>query len=222
MIAALKEIVAACKTNGIRAALHCGTPEYAARAIEWGFDMTTVSGDSRLLAGSGRRQRGEVPATDGPDQFEVREGSLLMPHLLIAGKLHPAGLALLERREGVDLRLRGGGLRAELRALDRQGRCVGHPHPAAVCGHDRRSVAAEDRFAPRRRLRLGGRRSAEQATDSALHRRRREFAFGRRTRDGADPRLRKAADPRRSRGARAAPGAGATRWRPAKFRASAC
>ena len=52
MIAALKEIAAACKTNGIRAALHCGAPEYAARAIEWGFDMTTVSGDTRLLAGA--------------------------------------------------------------------------------------------------------------------------------------------------------------------------
>jgi 4-hydroxy-2-oxoheptanedioate aldolase len=52
MIAALKEIVAACKTNGIRAALHCGTPDYAARAIGWGYDMTTVSGDTRLLAGA--------------------------------------------------------------------------------------------------------------------------------------------------------------------------
>jgi 4-hydroxy-2-oxoheptanedioate aldolase len=50
MIEALKTIVAACKRNSIRAALHCGTPEYAARAIGWGFDMTTVSGDSRLLA----------------------------------------------------------------------------------------------------------------------------------------------------------------------------
>ena len=50
MIAALKEILAACRASGIRAALHCGTPEYAARAIDWGFDMTTVSGDSRLLA----------------------------------------------------------------------------------------------------------------------------------------------------------------------------
>lgn len=50
MIVALKKIVAACKKNNIRAALHCGTPEYAARAIEWGFNMTTVSGDSRLLA----------------------------------------------------------------------------------------------------------------------------------------------------------------------------
>jgi len=50
MIAALQTIVAACKKNGIRAALHCGTPDYAARAIGWGFDMTTVGGDSRFLA----------------------------------------------------------------------------------------------------------------------------------------------------------------------------
>jgi 4-hydroxy-2-oxoheptanedioate aldolase len=52
MISALHDIAAACKANGICAALHCGTPEYAARAIEWGFNMTTVSGDSRLLAGA--------------------------------------------------------------------------------------------------------------------------------------------------------------------------
>lgn len=50
MIEALKTIVAACKKNGIRAALHCGTPDYAARAISWGYDMTTVGGDSRFLA----------------------------------------------------------------------------------------------------------------------------------------------------------------------------
>jgi 4-hydroxy-2-oxoheptanedioate aldolase len=50
MIEALKTILAACKRNGLRAALHCGTADYAARAIGWGFDMTTVSGDSRLLA----------------------------------------------------------------------------------------------------------------------------------------------------------------------------
>lgn len=50
MIAALRSIVAACKRHSKRAALHCGTADYAARAIEWGFDMTTVSGDSRLLA----------------------------------------------------------------------------------------------------------------------------------------------------------------------------
>lgn len=52
VIDAIKTILAACHRHGIRAALHCGTAEYAARAVEWGFDMTTVSGDTRLLAGA--------------------------------------------------------------------------------------------------------------------------------------------------------------------------
>ncbi len=76
MIAALKEIVAACKANGIRAGLHCGTPDYAASAIEWGFDMTMVSGELEASRRSGRGQRGEVPAIDGPAQFDIRKGSL--------------------------------------------------------------------------------------------------------------------------------------------------
>lgn len=52
MIEALQKIVAACRKAGIRAALHCGAPDYAARAISWGFDMTTVSNDVRMLAGA--------------------------------------------------------------------------------------------------------------------------------------------------------------------------
>lgn len=47
---AFRAILAACKRNGLRAALHCGTPDYAARAIGWGFDMTTVGGDTRFLS----------------------------------------------------------------------------------------------------------------------------------------------------------------------------
>src|SRR3954451_19539773 len=50
MIEALHRIAAACKAAGIRAALHCGTPEYALRAIGWGYEMTAVAGDSRLFA----------------------------------------------------------------------------------------------------------------------------------------------------------------------------
>lgn len=50
MIDLIKRILDACKRNNIRACIHCGTASYAARAIEWGFDLTTVSGDSRLLA----------------------------------------------------------------------------------------------------------------------------------------------------------------------------
>lgn len=50
MIEIIKRILASCKRNNIRACLHCGTPAYAARAIEWGFDLTTVSGDTKLLS----------------------------------------------------------------------------------------------------------------------------------------------------------------------------
>ena len=50
IVAAIKRILAAAKSAGIRAGLHCGTPDYAAIAAQWGFDMTTVSGDTRLLA----------------------------------------------------------------------------------------------------------------------------------------------------------------------------
>jgi 4-hydroxy-2-oxoheptanedioate aldolase len=52
MIDLIKQIALACKAHGIAACLHCGTPEYAAQAIGWGYNMTTVGGDSRLLAGA--------------------------------------------------------------------------------------------------------------------------------------------------------------------------
>ncbi|MGP6087883.1 HpcH/HpaI aldolase family protein [Antarctobacter jejuensis] len=50
MIEVLQKIARTCRAAGIKAALHCGSADYAARAIGWGFHMTTVSGDSRLLA----------------------------------------------------------------------------------------------------------------------------------------------------------------------------
>ena len=105
LIDALKRIVAACKAAGIRAALHCGTPDYAARAIGWGFDMTTVGGDSRLLAAAAAasvaRFRELTEAAPAPAAVACRQGSLLMPHVLVAGKLHPSGIALLKSRADV-------------------------------------------------------------------------------------------------------------------------
>lgn len=50
MVAALQRIVAACKANGIKACLHCGSAGYAAQVVGWGYDMVTISGDSRYLA----------------------------------------------------------------------------------------------------------------------------------------------------------------------------
>lgn len=50
MIDLIRHVLAVAKRKGLRVGLHCGTADYAARAIEWGIDLTTVSGDSRLLA----------------------------------------------------------------------------------------------------------------------------------------------------------------------------
>lgn len=70
MIAALQRIARACRENGIRPALHCGTADYAARAIGWGYEMATVAGDVRLLAtaaaASVARFRGLVAAPPAP------------------------------------------------------------------------------------------------------------------------------------------------------------
>ncbi len=52
MIEVIRRVLAAAKAAGIRAGLHCGTPAYAARAIGWGFDMTTIGGDVAYLAKS--------------------------------------------------------------------------------------------------------------------------------------------------------------------------
>ncbi len=74
MVAAIQTVLEAAKTNGIRAGLHCGTPEYAAKAIGWGFDMVTLSNDVRLLAGAAAGSIGrarELIGTGGseaPDQ----------------------------------------------------------------------------------------------------------------------------------------------------------
>jgi 4-hydroxy-2-oxoheptanedioate aldolase len=52
MLDIIQRILAAAKAAGIRAGLHCGTPAYAAKAIGWGFDLVTIAGDTRLLAGA--------------------------------------------------------------------------------------------------------------------------------------------------------------------------
>jgi 4-hydroxy-2-oxoheptanedioate aldolase len=50
MLEAIHKIRQAASDAGIRACIHCGTPEYAARALGWGFNMSTLSNDVRLLA----------------------------------------------------------------------------------------------------------------------------------------------------------------------------
>ena len=52
MIEMIRLNAGTCRSAGIRACLHCGTPDYAARAVGRGYDLTTVSCDSHLLAGA--------------------------------------------------------------------------------------------------------------------------------------------------------------------------
>ena len=50
MIEVIQKIAKAARSNGLHAALHCGSPEYAKRGIDWGYDMVTILGDVRYLA----------------------------------------------------------------------------------------------------------------------------------------------------------------------------
>ena len=50
MLEAIQTILAKAHQAGIRAALHCGSPSYAAKATGWGFDLVTLPNDVRLLA----------------------------------------------------------------------------------------------------------------------------------------------------------------------------
>lgn len=68
MIEAIKTILSEAKAAGIRAALHCGSPEYAARAMAWGFDMVTLSNDVRLLASESARTLRVVREALGANQ----------------------------------------------------------------------------------------------------------------------------------------------------------
>jgi 4-hydroxy-2-oxoheptanedioate aldolase len=78
MVAAIVRIADAAKAAGIRAGLHCGTPEYAARAVGWGFDLVTIGNDVRLLAeGAGAnvaRSRELVPGASAPASPESGRG----------------------------------------------------------------------------------------------------------------------------------------------------
>lgn len=49
MIEVIQSILAAAKSAGKFAVLHCGSPEYGASAIGWGFDMVTISQDVKAL-----------------------------------------------------------------------------------------------------------------------------------------------------------------------------
>ena len=50
MIEAIKKIIDTAHKAGIRACLHCGSSEYAAKAVGWGADFVTLLNDARMIA----------------------------------------------------------------------------------------------------------------------------------------------------------------------------
>jgi 4-hydroxy-2-oxoheptanedioate aldolase len=76
MQAHLRAIAEACARHGRIAAIHCGTADYAAKAIGWGYRMTTVGGDVRFLSAGAaaavadfRRLTGGAAAEAGPKGY---------------------------------------------------------------------------------------------------------------------------------------------------------
>ncbi|MCY3726061.1 MAG: aldolase/citrate lyase family protein [Rhodobacteraceae bacterium] len=60
MIECIKNVMFACKDEGIIAGIHTGSSEYAIKAIEWGFDLVTLLSDVRLLSGAAKQNISEV------------------------------------------------------------------------------------------------------------------------------------------------------------------
>jgi 4-hydroxy-2-oxoheptanedioate aldolase len=65
-------LIEAIQADSMRACLHNGTPEYAAKAVGCGFYLLTISNDVRLLASAAqpsitqtRKLIGEAPVTTG-------------------------------------------------------------------------------------------------------------------------------------------------------------
>ena len=88
MIDIIKRIADTCHKNGIVAGIHCGTTDYALRAIEWGFQMTTVGGDVKFVAATAQASENRTQTGHSPKKPPQQNLCIKMPHLLIAGKLH--------------------------------------------------------------------------------------------------------------------------------------
>lgn len=71
IVAALQKIAAACQARGIIGALHCGTPDYATRAIGWGYRMVTVGGDTRFLSAGAAAAVAEFRTLSGTTATEA-------------------------------------------------------------------------------------------------------------------------------------------------------
>ncbi len=55
-VEAVRQIKEACRENGIACGIHCGSGEWARRHAEAGFDVVTVTMDTKIIADAARRE----------------------------------------------------------------------------------------------------------------------------------------------------------------------
>lgn len=67
MVETIGRILGAARGAGIRAAIHCGSREYAAEAVARGFDMVTIGTDVLLLSGAAKGAVAEMRALLGQE-----------------------------------------------------------------------------------------------------------------------------------------------------------
>ncbi len=67
MEAVILDILAAANSAGIRACMHCGSPEYAKRAVDWGFSLVTLLNDVRMLSAAAAKSVSDIRQLLGED-----------------------------------------------------------------------------------------------------------------------------------------------------------
>ena len=65
VVEAIEFILAKCKEHGVVAGIHNGTPEYARKRIEMGFQFVTIASDARLMAAGAQQVLSVVRQGDG-------------------------------------------------------------------------------------------------------------------------------------------------------------
>ncbi len=60
VVAAIERILAAAKSHGVVPGIHCGSPAYATRMVEQGFQLVTILSDNLLMATAAKRAVAEL------------------------------------------------------------------------------------------------------------------------------------------------------------------
>jgi 4-hydroxy-2-oxoheptanedioate aldolase len=66
MLANLQKILDGCRRHGIKAGIHTGSPAYAKRMFEMGYNFATIMGDAALMRAAGQQVLQQMRGTNAP------------------------------------------------------------------------------------------------------------------------------------------------------------